>query len=226
MKTSHYLLIAAVLITLTGMVATDVLLAREYAKIDWRDPYQFFVRRDLPAATHLVINGTGSREIFVETGQRSQALIAPDDSSFFSFRMQHDTLHVSFNPDTANHSSPSGSVWNNPMTGLVVRLPAFVSVRGINTRLTIQNRTQPTLDVSLQNSVLFANKLTASPVLHLTETQNSFALLRDGHYKAVALVVQDSSAVHLHDPQIDAFSPTLSDRAEVQFKGKATRWVK
>lgn len=162
MKTSHYLLIAAVLITLTGMVATDVLLAREYEKIDWSDPYQFFARRSLPAATHLVINGTGSREIFVETGQQAQALIAPADSSFFSFRMQHDTLHVSFNPDTADHERPIRTVWNNPTTGLVVRLPAFVSVRGINTRLTIQDRTQPTLDVSLQNSVLFANKLTST----------------------------------------------------------------
>lgn len=226
MKTSHYLLIAAVLITLTGMVATDVLLTREYKKIDWSDPYQFFARRSLPSATHLVINGTGSRDIFVETAQRAQALIAPDDSSYFSFRMQHDTLHVSFNPDTADHQRPIQSVWNSRSTGLVLRLPAFVSVRGINTRLTIQERTQPTLDVSLQNSVLFANKLTASPVLRLTETQKSFAILRSGTYKAVEVVVQDSSAIHIDDTQMDAFSPTLSDQAEVQFRGKATRWVK
>ncbi|QJD79916.1 hypothetical protein [Spirosoma rhododendri] len=226
MKTSYYLLIAAILITLTGMVTTDVLLKREYEKIDWSNPYQFFARRPLPAAKHIVIEGTQSRDILVETGPQAQALVAPEDSLFFSFRMQHDTLHVSFNPDTADHQRPIQTVWNSRLTGLVLRLPAFVSVNGINTRLTIQDRTQPTLDVSLQNSVLFANKLTASPSLRLTETQNSFAILRSGSYKAVEVTVQDSSEIHLDGTRIDAFTSTLSDRAEVRLTGQANRWVK
>jgi hypothetical protein len=226
MKTSYYLLTATVLIALTGMVATDVLLKNEYEKIDWSNQYQFFARCALPSTKHIVVDGTADREILIELGQQAQALIAPADSSFFSFRTQHDTLYVSFDPYTTAHQRPIQTVWNSRSIGLILRLPALVSVSGINTRLTIQERIQPTLDVSLQNSVLFARQLAVSSSFRLTERETSFALLDKGNYRSMQLIVQDSSVTHLKDTRMDAFSPTLSDRAEVQFNGQATRWVK
>jgi hypothetical protein len=80
--------------------------------------------------------------------------------------------------------------------------------------------------VSLQNSVLFARQLAVSSSFRLTERETSFALLDKGNYRSMQLIVQDSSVTHLKDTRMDAFSPTLSDRAEVQFNGQATRWVK
>lgn len=243
MKTSHYLLIAAILITLTGMVATDVLLKREYEKIDWSDPYQFFARRALPTARHVVITGTPSRDIIVETGQvitvdmprqsahnepvrMAQALVAPEDSLFFRSHMQHDTLYISFDPDATIQGSPRVEAWADKRVGALIRLPAIQSLTAIDARVKLPQLTVPSLDVTLQNSYLNTFAIAVLGSFRLVERQNSLAELSGGNYKTVNVVVQDSSAVHLNNTQIDAFSPTLSERAEVQFKGKATRWVK
>lgn len=226
MKTSYYLLLAAAVITLTGMVGIDVLLKQGYEKIDWSNQYQFFARRSLPGASHLVISGTPGREIIVEPGKEPMALVAPDDSLSFRFRMQHDTLFVSFNPDTTDHRSPRKTVGDDKTTGLLLRLPTLESVNAINARLTLQDRPLTDLTVSLQNSLLFANQLTVPASFQLTERQNSLAMLTKGSYKTMQLMLQDSSAIHVNDTRIDTFSPTLSDRAEVQFSGQSTRWVK
>lgn len=243
MKTSHYLLIAAVLITLTGMVATDVLLTREYERIDWSDPYQFFARRNLPAATHVVISGTPNRDIVVETGQvivvdvpgrsahnepvrQAQALVAPEDSLFFRSHIRHDTLYISFTPDTTSHDSPRLEAGVDKRVGVLLRLPVIQSLTAINARVKMPQLTIPSLDVTLQNSYLNPFAIAIPGSFRLVERQNSLAELSGGNYKTINVVVQDSSAVHLNNPQIDAFSPTLSDRAEVQLRGKATRWVK
>lgn len=66
MKTSHILLTIVAVVTLTGMVATDVLLKQQYDKVDWSDPYQDFDRRTLPSAKHWIIDSAPTDEIMVE----------------------------------------------------------------------------------------------------------------------------------------------------------------
>lgn len=66
MKASYILLSVLAIVTLTGMVATDVLLKQQYDKIDWTNPYQNYEKRSLPTAKHWVIVGTSTQEIIVE----------------------------------------------------------------------------------------------------------------------------------------------------------------
>lgn len=99
MKTSHILLALITVITLTGMVATDLLIKQQYDKIDWRNTYQDFKKQDLPNARHWVVTGTPTSEIIVvKTIDKPQALIAPDEVKFYRVRLQGDTAFVSFTP--------------------------------------------------------------------------------------------------------------------------------
>ena len=76
MKTSHILLALIAVITLTGMVATDLLLKQQYDKINWRNAYQDFKKRDSPNARHWVVTGTPVGEVIVvRTTDKPQALI-------------------------------------------------------------------------------------------------------------------------------------------------------
>ena len=229
MKTSHILLAILAFVTLTGMVATDVLLRKQYDKINWSDPYQTFERRALPMATHWVVEGNTTNEIIIErSAGKPQALIEPDQTKFYQTRQQGDTVFVMFTPDLSNYeASPrddANHVWG---VRLVLRLPDFQTLRIKNARLTLQELAMDKLTVSLQKSRLRTNKLQISDSFSLTGSQNSFAVLGpEDRYQSLQMTVQDSSGIQLNSDQITAFTKNVSPKAEVQLRGQALKWLK
>ncbi|ADB37174.1 hypothetical protein [Spirosoma linguale] len=228
MKTSHILLALLTIITLSGMVATDVLLKQQYDKLDWSDPYQDFDHRALPAAKHLVIEAAPISEIIVEPSKDSaQAMMWPNMANSFRTRKQGDTLFVTFTMNYEGESrNPHDDIVYPLAPGLVLRLPDLQSLRIKNGRLTIRQFTPQQLAVSLQNTRLITDKLTVDGPFRLTSSQNSFAVLGADHYKSLATIVQDSSGVRLNDSEVDNFTKQVSPKAEVQLRGKALKWLK
>ncbi|GAB3639519.1 hypothetical protein [Spirosoma arcticum] len=226
MKTSHILLAIIAVVTLTGMVATDVLLKRQYDKINWSDPYQTFDRREVPTVTHWVIEGAPTDEVIVEqsTG-KAQALIQPERAKFFRVREQGDTAYVTFTPDYDGPHEPKNDAYNALGAGLVLRLPDLQSLRIRNGRLTVLKRTATTLAIELDNTRLRTNYLTVSGPMILTGSRNSFAVLGTDRYQSLRLTVRDSSGVQLNDTQTEQFTSDVSLKAEVQLRGQALRWL-
>ena len=227
MKTSHILLATVALVTLTGMVATNVLLKQQYEKIDWRNSYQDFDRRVVPTATYVVIEGAPTAEIIVERStDTAQALLLPSMANSFSTRQRGDTLLVTF---TMNYDdeprNPRNDIDNELPAGLVLRLPDLQSLRVTNSRLTLRGFTPKQLTVSLQNTRLRTNGLNVTGSFSLTADQNSFAVLGPDQYQSLRLVVRDSSGAQLNDTQTVQFLPDVSPKAEVQLRGdrKSTR---
>lgn len=227
MKTSHILLALVAIITLTGMVATDVLLKRQYTTIDWSDPYQTFERRALPAVRHLVIDTAPIAEVIVEQNPRPQALLLPAMADSYRTRQQGDTLFVSFtmNYKGEKRSPRNTSAYELP-AGLVLRLPDVESIRMINGCLTLRKTTLDSLAVSLVNTRLRTSQVIVGNALRLTENQNSFALLRADRYQSLQAMVRDSSGLQLDNTQMQAFTPQVSPKAEVQLRGQALKWLK
>ena len=227
MKTSYILLTLVALITLTGMVTTDVWLRRQYDKIDWSDPYQTFDQRTLPAVKHLVIDAAPIAEIIVEQKPDSRALLLPAMANYYHTRQQGDTLFVSF---TMNYKGEK----RNPRTnndyelpaGLVLRLPRVESIRMANGCLTLRKMTLDSLVVSLENTRLHMNQMSVGKALTLTGTQNSFARLEADRYQSVQAIIRDSSGLQLDNTQAQAFTAQLSPKAEVQLRGQALKWLK
>lgn len=226
MKTSHILLVIIAIVTLTGMVATDVLLKQQYEKIDWSDAYQNFDRRDVPTVRHWVIESAPTDEVIIEQSVgKAQALIRPERAKFFRVRQQGDTAYVTFTPDYDGSHEPRNDAYNALGTGLVLRLPDLQSLRITNGRLTILKRTAATLTIGLDNTRLRTNYLTVNGPMILTESRNSFAILGTDRYQSLQAIVQDSSSVQLNDTQTEQFSPNASPKAEVQLRGRALRWL-
>lgn len=228
MKTSYILLAVIALITLTGLVTTDVLLKQQYAKLDWSDPYQALERRALPVAKHVVIAGAPVAEIVVEkSANTAQTLLLPSMANSYKCRTKGDTLFVSFTMNYDGQSrDPHQDINYKLPPGMVLRLPDLQSLRITNGRLTVHNFKAELLTISLQNSRLFTNKLTVSNSFSLTAAQNSFAMLGDDQYKSLQAVVADSSGLQLNNSQVDAFVRTVSPKAEIQLKGEALKWLK
>lgn len=227
MKTSHILLAIIAIITLTGMVATNVLLKQQYEKIDWSDQYQDFGRLTVPAARHLVIKGAPTAEIIVEhSTDTAQALLLPSMANSFSTRQRGDTLFVSF---TMNYDdeprNPRSDSYNELPPGLLLRLPDLQSLHVTNSRLTLRKFSPAQLTVSLQSTRLRTNDLNVTGLFALTADQNSFAVLGPDRYQSLRLAVRDSSGAQLNDTQMEQFLPDVSPKAEVQLRGRALRWL-
>ncbi len=227
MKTSHILLAIVAIVTLTGMVATDVLLKQQYDQIDWNDKYQDFERRALPSARHFVIKSAPIAEVVVERGTgKPQALLLPSMADSYRAQQRGDTVFINF---TMNYKEGKRSPrdYNDELgTGLVIRVTTLQSVRFTNGGLTLRNLTPTQLTVDLQNSRLRTDKLTVAGPFALTSRQNSFAVLNADRYPSLRALVKDSSGVQLNDVQTESFTPELSPKAEVQLRGRALRWVK
>ncbi len=224
MKTSHILLLTTAVSTLTGLVATDILLKEQYTKIDWSDKYQTFVRKSLPAVRHLSIEGAPVAEIVLEKSSRARALVNPAYTRFYRLRQQNDTVFVYFTPKYV-HNNPRDEADNELEAGLVLRLPDLQSVHVANGRLTLRGLTPAQLVVDLQNSRLRTDRLTVAGSFALTARQNSFARLGADRCQTLRVAVRDSSGIRLNDTQTGAFLPEVSRQAEVQLSGQAVRWL-
>lgn len=226
MKTSHILLIIIAVVTLTGMVATDVLLKRQYEKIDWSDPYQDFKRRTLPTARHWVIEGAPTDEIIIERStDTAQALVNYERAQFFRVRQRGDTAYVVFTPDYDGSHEPKNDAYRELGAGLVLRLPDLGSLRITNGRLTLRERTASTLAIQLENTRLRTNYLTVNGPITLTGSRNSFAVLGTDRYQSLRTIVRDSSGVELNDTRTERFSAEVSPKAEMHLRGQALRWL-
>lgn len=227
MKTSHILLAILAVVTLTGMVATDVLLKRQYDKIDWSNPYQDFDRRALPSAKHWVIEGAPTAEIVVEqSADTTQALLLPSMASSYRTRQQDDTLFISFMMNYNDQArDPHNDIGHELPAGMVLRLPDLQSLRITNSRLTLRQIKLAQLTLSMQNTRLRTSGLNVTGSFELTAGQNSFAVLGADRYQSLRTIVRDSSGVQLNDAQTEQFSSDVSPKAEMQLRGRALRWL-
>jgi hypothetical protein len=228
MKTSYILLAIIVLLTLTGMVATDLLLKQEYDKIDWRNPYQEYDKISLPNAKHWVIEGTPTEEIIVEqTNSNPYVLVTPTKLKFYRAYQKGDTVFVAFTPDYSGEQSEPRNVAEYKLSiGLVLRLPSLQTLQIKNGRLTLSELTKENLQVTLQNSRLRTQNLSVSKTFDLIARQNSFAALGKDRFQMLRTIVQDSSGVQLNDTQIETFTNQAAPKAEVQLRGQALKWLK
>ncbi len=227
MKTSYILLIILAFITLTGMVATDVMLKQQYERIDWRNPYQSFEKRPLPMAKHWVVEGTPTAEIVVlESVDKPLALIAPDMAKFYSIQQQAETVYVKFTPDhTGYQGEPRSDADRELAVQLVLRLPKLQTLRIKDSRVTLSELEKDSLRVTLQNSRL-RTAGGRSNAFSVVAGQNSFAVFGADQYKSLQATVQDSSGIRLDDTLVETFAVQASLKAEVQLKGRALKWVK
>ncbi len=229
MKTSYILLAVLILVTLTGMVATDVLLKQQYQKIDWSNMYYNFDRRDLPSVKNLVIEGAPVNEIVIEQSNTAQAWVEPEHTRFLRIRQQNDTAYVSFSPDYEGVRETLNNAYNDAYvelsTSLILQLPNLQSLRVANGRVTLRKRTANALTVNLRDSRLRTDSMTVNGPVTLTGSRGSVAVLGADRYESLRAVVRDSSGIQLNNTQINVFTPELSPRAEVQLRGQALRWL-
>lgn len=228
MKTSYILLAIIAIVTLTGMVATDVLLKQQYEKIDWKNPYQNFEQRLLPEAKHWVVEGTPTNEIVItKSTDKSQAFIEPDQAKFYRTHQQGDTVFVAFTPDYSGyHNEARNDADRRLGVKLVLQLSDLQTLQIRNARLTLLEFTTDTLAVDLQKSRLRTDKLKVSGLFTLNANQNSFAVFGPDQYKSLHVIVQDSSGIQLNNTKADILTTNVSPKSEIQLRGQALTWLK
>lgn len=229
MKTSYILLAIVAILTLTGMVATDVLLKQQYDKMDWRNPYQNFDKRSLPTVRHWVIEGTPNDEIVVlESIDKPQALIAPDYAKFYRMEQREDTVLVQFVPDySGNRSEPRSAADRELSVQLVLRLPELQTLWIKDGRVTLSELKKDRLQITLQNSRLRTAGVGSLDSCSLIAGQNSFAVFGPtDRYGVLKAVVQDSSGIQLNNTLVENFTVQTSAKAEVRLQGQALKWLK
>lgn len=148
----------------------------------------------------------------------------------FGLRQAKDTVFVSFTPDySIDRNRPRDDADMQFPVEMVLGLPTDQqqSIRVINGRVSVEKLSAKQLTLELVKTRLQTDQLRVTDYFTLTSAQNSFATLGSkDQYKALQVVVKDSSGVLLNDVQTVAFSKQVSPRAEIQLRGRALSWLK
>ena len=225
MKTSLLLFVVSIAILVMGIVSYNVLLEKEYNKIDWSNPYQFYKQLPIQAANYLVLNGNPYHEFLIEYHEKPAAIVRPEDSSAVNYRQEGDTIFIDYKPHERYSVKPKMITARSLPTRIVVRLPTLKHITATNSHLVVQNFDTDSLTLNMSFTRLTLFKVKVRHHAQILLQKESFAEFFDGPFNRMKLHVRDASGFDLHDAKITQFEPVITDKAEVRLSGQALKWL-
>lgn len=225
MKTSLLLFLVSIGIVVMGLVSYNVLLKKEYDKIDWSNPYQFYKPLPIRAVSYLVLNGNPYHEFLIEYHEKPAALVRPEDSSAVKYRQEGDTLFIDYKPLERYSVKPKLITARSLPTRIVVRLPTLKQIIATKGHLVVQNFDTDSLTLNMSFTRLTLFKVKVRQHAQILLQKESFAEFFDGPFNRMKLHVRDDSGFDLHDAKIIQFEPVISDKSEVRLSGQALKWL-
>ena len=225
MKTSVILFLLSIAVALTGMVSYNLLLKKEYDKIDWSNPYQFYKPQPIRAASHLVLNGNPNHEFLVEYSPTASLLVRPEDAYALRYHQTDDTLFIDYKPIERYTIKPKNMTSHSFPVRILLRLPDLKQIKASRAHLVVQNFNVDslTVDTNFTRLTLFNVRVSNSATISLRK--ESYLEFGAGSYQQMGMRVYDASGFDLHDAQIKQFNPVISDQTEVRLSGQALKWL-
>lgn len=156
MKVSNIILTTALILTVTGMLVSNLILKSEYNKVDKNDPYWTYGKIQDQPFKHLNITGGNITNISFEQSPHSSVKVLKSwrgyhDSSLKTY-VKQDTLFVMFSNRLENLPE---KFWLMRMIPVRIFCPELLSITGFDTRITLDKFNRNNLQVSLSERLAF-----------------------------------------------------------------------
>lgn len=241
MKISSKILLAALCVLVAAMAVSNILIKKEYDKIDKHDVYWNFAKILQQPFNHLAIEGGNFTNIAFE--QSEYCYIGVNkywqgyDSKQVRARVVNDTLFVTMLNKTTD---PEERDYARRSTLVRISAPGLLSINLVNTNLNLVHLRQEDISMKLsgKSSMLVDSYLTSLNDVHITENDSSKVVFQvspdlkntagypvksrwqDMHINSLDAAVRDLSSLDMGHAQIGNVKLDVDDAASVTLSGK------
>lgn len=215
MKKSNLFLMALGLVIITGMYATNVILKKEYQKIDLTNPYKNYVSVDFSSYAVLAISGSNGYPIEIVHKKINDVKVLRSRLDHFKSILKNDTLFIQF---TGSNISMEQGFHGNTPPGIIIQKNALSSIIISNTYnrvfgfsnqdlklvlngdsyMEISNCNLQVLEVDMKNkSQIEFLKTNTADSLNIKMANKSIARLNNIEFKTIKHSLRDSITVVL-----------------------------
>ena len=219
MKPSNIVLLSMVAVLLSGMYSTNLVLKKEFIKIDLGDPQKNYVSVDSGAFQVLEISGSNGYPIVIEKGTRNDVKVLRRRISFFKKERAGDTLRIHF---SGSNMPLDQSMSNQNPVGIIIQCPSVehVLIKDTYTRLKGFENEQLTLQLEGNAFSDFQN-CRFSKLSITAKSRSIFAFTQQNSVDTLALRLTNTSNGFLYKVDYGVLQPTLGDSALVTLSGSS-----
>lgn len=225
MKKSNVFLLIFGLVILTGIYATNVVLTKEYQKIDLTNRYKNYVSVPSPSYTVLDISGSNGYPIEIVHSQTDDIKVLRSRLDHFKSSVQNDTLFIQFTGSNIpmeqrfHSNTPPGIIIEKNTLSSIISTHTHNRVSGFsnqdmtlllkgNSLMEMSNCHLHTMEIDLRNSsqIGFLHKNTVDS-LHIKMANTSVARLQEIEFRTIKHTLGDSITFVLSKDAFDILSP-------------------
>ncbi len=234
MKLSTKILLLLLVLFTSGLVASNMLLKKEYERKDKSDLFWTYNAIIQQPFKHLKITGGNLTKILYEPGKTCAVRVLNTYDYIakgISTRVQNDTLFLNFPNNYKDTYEKDWLKWNNP---LIIFSPELLSIDGDNTNLEMYKVKQKNISVRLSGKSKFEieSMETQFDTVHVVQ-QDSTAIVfemspenkttESFHINYVHAQLKGYSIFDIGHAQIDSLQLSISDSSAILLSGGTMR---
>lgn len=215
MKKSNLFLITLGLVIITGMYTTNIILKKEYQKIDLTNPYKNYVSVDSSSYAVLSISGSNGYPIEIVHKKTNAVKVLRSRLDHFKSILKNDTLFIQFTGsnipmEQGNHgNTPAGIIIEKNSLSSIIITNTYNRVFGFsnqdlklvlygNSFTEISNCNLKILEVDMKNkSQIEFLKTNTADSLYIKMANKSIVRLKNIEFKTIKHNLRDSITVVL-----------------------------
>lgn len=213
MKKSNLLLLILSVVLISGLLATDHLLAISYSKIDLKDPYKNFSDVAVKPFKVLNINGGNSYAVRIEQGSAFNIKVMNTRASFFKMVPAGDTLVINFNVANQRYQKPEDCT-----VGLIIAVPSlsFLNLSGINAEINTLQQDSLSINQNGQTTTRMKN-ITVNRLALSGSNVSSYDCVLNNQANELSLTISDSASIQMKQMRFQKLNTIIKDKAAVVF---------
>jgi hypothetical protein len=235
MKFTSKILIGLAILLFAELLSSNIILKKEYDKVDKSDNYWNYVSVLQKPFKYLKITGGNGTKIAYEQSTKCSVRILNEWQNWFKgsvkAHVNNDTLYVIYDFVPENQWNKD---WLKNITTVRIFSPELLSVEGFNTKLEMFKIKQKSISVNMTGKSEFEleSMATTFDSLNIVQKDSSavvfemspdYKTTESFHVKKVSANVQGVSILDLGHAQIDSLQLTIADSSGIILSGGALK---
>ena len=231
MKFTSKILVALLVVLIGAVLSSNIILNKEYDKVDKSDIYWNYKNVLQQPFKYLVIKGGNITGIAFEQSPKYSVRILQEWQRYHNGEIKtyvsNDTLYVDFD---FNSTAGYETFWMQNTTTVRIFSPELLAVNGFNTNLEMFKLKQKSISVNISGKTKFeVESLTPDlDTLYISQKDSSAVVFEMSpdykksetfHVKYVAADVKGVSVLDLGHGQIDSLQLTIADSSGILLSG-------
>ena len=151
MKKSNLYIMTLCIVIIAGMYATNIILTKEYQKIDLTDPYKNYVSVAIAPYKVLAISGSNGYPIEIVHKKTNDIKVLRSRLNHFKSTLRNDTLFIQF---TGSNIPMQQRFITNTPAGIIIEKNVLVDIISTNTHNRVSGFSSQDLKIHLKGNSL------------------------------------------------------------------------